>query len=107
MIKKLVLPDTRRRILCKDFLTKTSPCLVDKASAIQLHTLIFGQLLLSATTGAVVRSVGLEQPQRGVKDGQRGWRGPAQQGAGCDGDGNGKWTWAGKTKDSTEHRAPQ
>lgn len=44
MIKKLVLPDTRRRILCKDFLTKTSPCLVHKAPAIQSHTLIFGQL---------------------------------------------------------------
>lgn len=80
MIKKLVLPDTRRRILCKDFLTKTSPCLVDKASAIQLHTLIFGQLLLPATTGAVVRSVGLEQPQRGGQGWPEGLEGSSSTG---------------------------
>lgn len=52
MIKKLVLPDTRRRILGKDFLTKTSPCSVHKAPAIQSHALILGQLLLPVTTGA-------------------------------------------------------
>lgn len=45
MIKKLVLSDTRSWILCKDFLTKTSPCLVYKAPAIQLYRIIFGQLL--------------------------------------------------------------
>lgn len=103
MIKKLVLPDTRRRILCKDFLTKTSPCLVHKASAIQSHTLIFGQLLLPETTGAVVRSVGLEQLHREVKGGQRGWRGPAQHG--CDGEGDRKFDLCWQNQ--ALHRAPQ
>lgn len=57
MIKKLVLSDTQRWVLCKDFLTKTSPCLVYKSPC---HSMTQNNLrpssFLSDDWGGVARS---------------------------------------------------
>lgn len=60
MIKKLVLPDTRRRILCKDFFDKDKPLFGTQSPCHSItHTNLWPIISPSDYWGCV----GLEQPQ--------------------------------------------